>query len=107
MDARCRYRPRGPESQGPKTKAPQVPRVRVPRTELLPEGRNGEEDAGVDAPARVELHLTVVAAEADVRHVPPRILARSRALQAREPEAEALLVVRGLDPSRVLRAHEE
>ncbi len=107
VDARCRYRPRGPESQGPKTKTPQVPRVRAPKAELLPEGRSGEVAGGEAVPARAELHLTEVAVEVDVRHALPRIPARSRALQAREPEAEALLVVRGLDPSRVLRAHEE
>ena len=56
---------------------------------------------------RVQLHLAIVAIEVDAGHALPSILAWSRALQAGKPEAEALLVIRSLDPLRVLRAHEE
>ena len=55
----------------------------------------------------MEPHPATVAIEEDARHGPPRALAQSYALQAREPETEALLVVRRLDPGRMLRAHEE
>lgn len=79
----------------------------MPRAELLPDGRNGEVAAGAVARARVELHLPIAAVEVDAGHALPSTLVRSRALQAGEPEAEALLVVRRLDPGRMLRAHEE
>ena len=49
----------------------------------------------------------IVTIEADVGNKAPSLEAGIRALEAREPEAEALLVVRGLDPIRVFRAHEE
>ncbi len=106
--SRCRYRPEG--TGGTKVRRPRflrAPSVRVPRAELLPEGRNGEVAVGVVVRVRVELHLPSAAAEVDVGHVLPSALVLSHALQAGEPEAEALLVVRGLDPGRVLRAHEE
>ena len=77
------------------------------RAELLPEGRNSEVVVGVAVQVREEPHLPIVAVEVDVRHALPPPRTRSRALQAREPEAEALLVVRCLDPLRMLRAHKE
>ena len=107
---RCRYRPSGTGGTNPASmrgRFLRVPSVQVPRAELLPEGRNGEVAAGVVARARVEPHLPKATAEAHAGNVPPPLPDGSRALQAREPEAEALLVVRRLDPGRVLRTHEE
>jgi len=79
----------------------------VPGAELLLKGRNGEVVAGVVSRVRAEPDLPSAAIEVDERNVRERPLAGNRALETRKPETEALLVVRSLDPDRMLRAHPE
>ena len=80
--------------------------VTVPSA-LLPEDGNAEVIVAVATPERVQPHLTIApAAEADVRHVLPRLVAGRRALESGNEPAEARLVVRRLHPSGVLGSDE-